>query len=169
MSFRDRLEFNAEQGTYHDGDMRYMFIKPEALMGILHALPAEQRPAVLSAMADSVFVAGGKSAQTYQAQGAEAAQKLLAVIQETSGQLGWGKWSLALTETELTVHVKNSPFASGHGPSEVPVCAPIVGMLRAVSQIIFGTPTTVSETTCAAMKSDDGTSYCTFIAAPKEG
>ena len=49
MSFRDRVAYDAEAGTYHDGTMRYMFIKPEALMGIALAMPAEQRPAVIDA------------------------------------------------------------------------------------------------------------------------
>ena len=164
MSFRDRLVFDPKEGTYHDGAMRYMFLKPEALMGILKAVPPETRPKVLEAMAESVFVAGGKSAQTYQGQGAKAAQALLEVIGETAGQLGWGRWKLTLSDTTLSVEVENSPFVYGHGPSETPVCAPIRGMLRAVSGLIFGTPTTVRETACAAT----GASTCRFIAQPKE-
>ncbi|PTQ75323.1 V4R domain-containing protein [Celeribacter persicus] len=164
MSFRDRLSYAPDAGTYHDGAMRYMFIKPEAVMGILHALPPELRPTVMEAMAESVFVNGGKSAQTYKAQGAEAAQALLDVIRETSGQLGWGHWTLTLTGAALTVEVENSPFAEGFGPSDIPVCAPIRGMLRAVSGMIFGTPCEVTETACAAM----GATRCTFIAKPKE-
>ena len=168
MSFKSRLSYDAAAGTYYDGDMRYIYIKPEAVMGILHALPAEMHPQVLDAMAESVFVNGGKSAQSYRAQGATEAQALLDVIEETSGQLGCGDWTLDFTEERLEVRVIKSPFADGHGPSEYPVCAPIVGMLRAVSAIIFGTKTTVTETQCAAQLAPSVPPVCIFVAVPEK-
>ena len=160
MSFRDRLSYDAEAGTYFDGDMRYIFIKPEAVMGIVLEMPAEQRPAVFEAMIRSVFTNGGKSAQSYKDAGAGASEALLAVIRETSGQLGWGDWDTVLTEDSLSVTVRNSPFAAGYGASDVPVCALIVGMLTAVSGMIFSAPTHVTETTCAAT----GAGVCQFEA-----
>ncbi|MFC3141136.1 V4R domain-containing protein [Psychromarinibacter halotolerans] len=163
MSFRDRVAYDAEAGTYHDGTMRYMFIKPEALMGIALAMPAAQRPAVIDAMAESVRVAGGKSAATYQSAGADEAEKLLAVIRETSGQLGWGKWDIVLESDKLTVTVEGSPFAAGFGASDFPVCGPIRGMLTAVSSMIFGGPVRVTETACASM----GAERCVFEAVPE--
>ncbi|AML51833.1 V4R domain-containing protein [Falsihalocynthiibacter arcticus] len=165
MSFRDRLSYDAKAGTYYDGDMRYMFIKPEAVMGIVLEMPPEQRPAVFDAMIRSVFTNGGKSAQSYKDAGAGASESLLAVIRETSGQLGWGDWDTVLTEKSLRVTVRNSPFAAGYGDSDVPVCALIVGMLTAVSEMIFGAATRVTETTCAAMGADE----CRFEARVANG
>lgn len=160
MSFRDRVAFDAEAGTYFDGAMRYIYIKPEALMGIALAMPEDQRGAVLEAMAESVFINGGKSAKTYQESGAADGEALLAVIRETAPQLGWGSWSTVVDGDELTVTVKGSPFAMGYGAADHPVCAPILGMLRAVSPVVLGGPTEVRETACAAM----GAEACTFTA-----
>jgi len=154
MSFRDRLVFDETNGTYHDGAMRYMFIKPEAVMHIALEMPEDQRPAVFEAMARSVFKNGGKSAQTYQQAGAVNPEDLLAVIRETAGQLGWGKWTTELVEGRLRVTVANSPFVMGYGASDTPVCAPILGMLRAVSGMVLGGPTDVQEVQCAATGAD---------------
>ncbi|QEW23127.1 V4R domain protein (plasmid) [Paracoccaceae bacterium] len=160
MSFRDRVAFDPQAGTYFDGAMRYIFIKPEALMGIALALPEDQRGAVLEAMADSVFINGGKSARTYQDAGAADGEALLAVIRETAPQLGWGSWTTQVDGDVLTVTVAGSPFAMGYGPADRPVCTPILGMLRAVSPVVLGGPVEVMETACAAM----GAAACTFTA-----
>lgn len=154
MTFRDRLHYDAAAGTYHDNGMRYIFMKPEAFMGIALELPQDHRPAVFAAMVRAVILNGGKSAQAYRAAGASDPQVLLSVIRETAGQLGWGRWETQLTPNTLVVTVWNSPFAAGYGPSEVPVCAPITGMLTAVSGMIFEAPTVVHERACAAMGAD---------------
>ncbi|WP_428929287.1 V4R domain-containing protein [Marinibacterium sp. SX1] len=163
MSFRDRLTYSPDTGAFHDGEARYMMIKPEAFMGILPRLPAEIRPQVLQAMADTVFDNGGKSARTYRAAGAEAGDALLGVIAETAPQLGWGSWTFARHDDHIELTVANSPFAAGHGPSDTPVCFPILGMLRAVSGMVFGCETDVAETECAAC----GAALCRFTARPR--
>lgn len=161
MTFRDRLHYDADAGTYHDGDMRYIFIKPEAFMGVALEMPEELRPAIFEAMALTVMHNGGKSAAAYRNQGARDAEALLEVIRETAGQLGWGKWHIETGSDQLTVTVKDSPFAAGYGASDSPVCGPIRGMLTAVSRMVFDAPTVVEEVTCAAMGADQ----CTFVAS----
>lgn len=165
MTFRDRLYYDAEAGTYSDSGMRYIFIKPEAFMGVALEMPPAQRPAIFEAMIRTVVRNGGKSAAAYRAQGAADPEALLAVIRETAGQLGWGIWSTTLDDDALTVTVRNSPFAAGYGPADVPVCAPITGMVKAVSQMIFDAPTMAEETACAAM----GAEVCTFVARRADG
>lgn len=160
MTFRDRLKYDAEAGTYHDSGMRYIFIKPEAFMGVALEMPEAQRPTIFEAMIRTVIRNGGKSAQAYRDAGAADPEALLAVIRETAGQLGWGRWESGLDADRLAVTVYGSPFAAGHGASTVPVCAPITGMLTAVSGIIFNAPTVVRETACAAM----GAPACIFEA-----
>ena len=164
MSFRDRLVYDPHAGTYFDSGMRYIFIKPEALMGIALELPESQRFEIFEAMARSVFKNGGKSARAYQSAGANEAETLLAVITETAGQLGWGKWTAELDEACLRITVADSPFAAGYGDAPYPVCAPIAGMLRAISGMIFGTETEVQETACTSM----GAPACVFEARPVE-
>jgi predicted hydrocarbon binding protein len=148
--FRDRLVFDPERGEYRDGDIRYMMIRPDALMGMIAELPEAMRPLALEAFARSIRSAGGRSARSYQAAGAADAAALLRVIQETAPQLGWGRWQLQRTVDGLALTVENSPFAAGAGPGAHPVCAPIRGMLAAVGELVMGETVTVVETACAA-------------------
>lgn len=158
--FRDRLRYDAELGEYRDGPVRYLMIRPDALMGVLHQLPPEQRPNVLAAFARSVTAAGGDSARMYQAQGGDEAAALAQTIAETAPQLGWGAWTMEVGDGRIDVRVSNSPFAAGFGRAEAPVCHPIVGMLQAVGPMILGGPVRARETACAAT----GASACEFVA-----
>jgi predicted hydrocarbon binding protein len=157
-TFRDRLRFDAERGEYRDGDIRYMMIRPDALMGMIAELPEATRPIALEAFARSIRRAGGRSARSYQAAGSADAADLLHVIEQTAPQLGWGRWRLARSADTVTLTVENSPFVAGSGPSPHPVCAPIRGMLAAVGEIVLDEPVAVTETTCAAM----GAPCCSF-------
>lgn len=162
MSFRDRLTWDAATGAYADGAIRYMMIRPDAFMGILLNLPAEMRPQVLAAMAASIRQAGGKSAQSYRAAGAIDRDAMLATIQETAPQLGWGVWNLTGSDSGLDLTVANSPFPAGYGASDMPVCDPIKGMLKAVGEMVMGGPVNVTETSCAACGAD----ICSFTVRP---
>jgi uncharacterized protein len=157
-NFRDRLRFDAERGEYRDGDIRYMMIRPDALMGMIAELPEAMRPAALEAFARSIWRAGGRSARSYQAAGAADAAALLAVIEQTAPQLGWGRWRLESNGDGIALSVENSPFVAGAGPGPHPVCAPIRGMLTAVGEMVLGEAVAVTETACAAT----GASCCRF-------
>ncbi len=148
--FRDRLVFDAARGEYRDGDIRYLMLRPDALMGLFAELPAAMRDAALAAFARSITRFGGRSARSYQAAGAADADALLATIAATAPQLGWGIWDLARDAAGLALTVRNSPFAAGAGPSPGPVCAPIVGMLRAVGGMVLDGEAAAHETECAA-------------------
>ena len=162
MSFRDRLAFDPSAGRYQDGAIRYMMIRPDAFMGILHELPEARRPEVLEAMARSITKQGGKSARSYQAMGAQAPAALLSVIAETAPQLGWGIWAFSELHGEgFQLGVRGSPFAEGFGAADHPVCAPISGMLQAIGPMVLGGPVQAVETECAAM----GAAECQFQVA----
>ncbi len=148
--FRARLEFDPARGEYRDGDIRYMMIRPDALMGMIAELPAETRPLVLDAFARAISRFGGRSARTYRDRGAADPASLLAVIAATAPELGWGRWDIAQPADGLDVTVQNSPFPAGAGAVGHPVCAPIRGMLTAVGEFALGVPVTVAETDCAA-------------------
>ncbi len=158
-TFRDRLEFDAERGEYLDNGIRYMMIRPDALMGILHELDETHRQPVLEAFARSITRAGSKSAQAYQGMGAADADALTATIQATAPELGWGRWRLSRVENGLDLSVENSPFVEGYGPHQEPVCYPIVGMLRAVGRMVLGGDVNVAEIACAAA---DEETVCRF-------
>lgn len=157
-AFRDRLVFDPDRGEYRDGTIRYMMIRPDALMGIIADLPEEMRPHAMEAFARSIRRAGGHSAHSYRASGAADATALLRTIAETAPQLGWGVWTFTQTMDGLALEVANSPFAAGAGHSTHPVCAPIRGMLTAVGEMTLDQAVTVSETDCAAC----GAARCRF-------
>jgi uncharacterized protein len=161
-NFRDRLVYDAEQGEYRDGDIRYMMIRPDALMGMIAELPEDMRPLALEAFARSIHRFGGRSARVYQAAGAADAAALLDVIQQTAPQLGWGRWRLEHTTDGLVLTVQNSPFATAAAHSPYPVCAPIRGMLMAVGEMVMGEAVVVAETACAA----SGATCCRFSVSP---
>lgn len=154
-SFRERLRYDAERGEYLDNGIRYMMIRPDALMGILHELDPDQHMPFMDAFARSIMRHGSKSAKIYQAMGAADSQALLETIRLTAPELGWGRWRFAHVDGGLDLTIENSPFAHGHGPSETPVCSPIAGMLRAVGSIVLDGNVTAVETECAAMTGID--------------
>lgn len=153
-SFRDRLTFDAARGEYRDGDIRYLMLRADTLMGLFAELPEAARAEALAAFARAVARFGGRSARAYQAAGAQEADALLATIAATAPQLGWGIWTLRREADALALEVHNSPFAAGAGAGAgalaAPVCAPIVGMLRAVGAIVLGGEVAADETSCAA-------------------
>ena len=165
MSFRERLVFDAAAGEYRDGDIRYMMIRPDALMGILAELPEAMQGEFLAAFARSITRHGGRSAQAYRAAGDVAPGQLVATIAETAPQLGWGVWDLRHGDGALDLTVRNSPFVAGHGPAAGPVCHPIIGMLRAIGPMVLGCEVIVAETRCAAM----GHAACRFSVLPLAG
>lgn len=156
--FRDRLIFDAARGEYRDGDIRYLMLRPDALMGLFAELPEAARAPALAAFARSITRFGGRSAAAYQAAGAADAAALLATIAATAPQLGWGVWTLQRDGDGLALSVANSPFAAGAGAAAQPVCAPIVGMLRAVGAMVLGGDVAATETACAAT----GAGCCRF-------
>lgn len=159
-SFLDRLIHDTAAGEIRDGDIRYLMFRTDAVMGLFKRLPEAARREALAALADSIAEHGGRSAAAYRASGA-AGLTLLDVIVETAPQLGWGTWTFVERGPErLVLEVRNSPFVHGFGASPTPVCAPITGMLRAVSAMVLDAATTVEELTCAAQ----GHALCRFVA-----
>lgn len=159
--FRDRLVFDPERGEYRDGAIRYMMIRPDALMGMIAEMPENVRGHAMEAFGRSIRRFGGHSARAYQDAGTD---DLLATIEATAPQLGWGCWTLTRADDGLALSVENSPFAAGAGHSPHPVCAPIRGMLTAIGEMMLG-DVTVTEAACAAM----GAPCCRFSvrAAPR--
>ncbi len=159
-AFRDRLTFDAARGEYRDGDIRYLMMRPDALMGLFAELPPQARAEALAALARSVARFGGRSARSYRAAGADSPAALLDTIAATAPQLGWGVWELRREDDALHLRVENSPFAAGSGASADPVCAAIAGMLCAVGELVLGGDVSVTEESCAAT----GAACCRFTA-----
>ena len=162
---RERLRWDSGIGEIRDGEVRYLLIRPDTLMGMFAGLPPAAQAEALAALAQSTATHGAKSAQRYHTLGAADAVALLATIERTAPLLGWGAWRLGReSDGGLNLEVRNSPFAAGYGPgAATPVCAPIAGMLRAVAELVSGRPARVEETACAAL----GAPACRFRTTSK--
>jgi hypothetical protein len=166
-TFRERLTWDTSRGAIYDRDIPYLLIRPDSLMGIFRLLPDEDRPAAFEAFARSIAYHGRGSAKSYQSLVPAQADALLGTIVDTAPQLGWGVWTLSRSGNErLSLTVENSPFVSGYGQSDAPVCAPIRGMLEAVGGIACGVEMMARETGCTAA----GAVICSFEAraAPRD-
>jgi len=159
MRFRDRLRHDEANGAHYDGDIRYMMIRPDALMGIFARLDPPAREAAMTALRDSIVERGGQSAATYVS--ADGIEKLLGVIEATAADLGWGRWQFAREGEGYALTVENSPFGTA-APFEGPACHAITGMAGIVGTMVLGKPATATETECVA----SGAPACRFRVEP---
>jgi FAD/FMN-containing dehydrogenase len=149
-SFRERLVFDPAKGEHRDGDIRYMFIRNDAFMGLFAELPVEHRLPALAALARSIRTFGGRSVAAYRDAGSATPDLMLETIAETAPQLGWGSWRFSHEGDEIVLEIANSPFAAGAEPSAHPVCHAVVGMLTALGPVLFHADAHVAEECCAA-------------------
>ena len=164
LSFRERLAFDEARGEIRDQSRRYLLIRPDALMGVFRRLPEPSRTEALQALADSIFEQGSDSARAYRAHHGADGESLAHLVADTAPQLGWGLWRFEIADGRVGLTVANSPFAAGYGRADEPVCHPVVGMLRAVSTLVFGREGEAREAECAACGAD----ACRFAARPRE-
>ena len=162
-----RLAFDTERGEIRDEDRRYLLMRPDVLMGMLHGLDADTQRQVLASLMASTQRHGGASIRAYaiHAQG----PTLMEGVARASASLGWGLWQIDQRgdgdDSTLVLRVTNSPFAAGHGACNHPVCAPIAGILAALATTVLGKPAEARELRCAAMPRQDG---CDFVASVRK-
>jgi predicted hydrocarbon binding protein len=147
-SLSDRLQFDRQHGAIHDADRRYLLMRADVLMGVLHELPLAAQTSVLQGMAASACKHGGNSVAAY-LESVGSAQLQQTMI-DSAAALGWGVWHLSATDNSLALDVENSPFAHGHGPAQQPVCAPISGILHSLASALLDSDVVVTEHRCAA-------------------
>ncbi len=159
-TLKDRLVCDDDVGEIRDGDIRYLMIRADALMGIFARLAPEVRKLALESFCESIAEFGGRSARSYRERGAAEPGAFLQVIAETAPQLGWGTWQFSGPQDgAIVLEVQNSPFVAGFGSSDHPVCAPIRGMLTAVAGFLMEGKVQVRETDCGAC----GSTSCRFV------
>jgi predicted hydrocarbon binding protein len=159
-SFKDRLLFDDAQGEVLDGPRRYLLLRADTLMTMFLRLPEPARASALDALEEAVHAQGSDSARAYLAQAGGDGDALLASIERTAPQLGWGRWQFEASGERLRLEVRNSPFAQGFGPSETPVCHAVRGMLRGVADLRLGRASRSLELRCASQ----GHASCLFEA-----
>lgn len=152
----ERLEISPERGELNDGVIRYLMMRPDALMGMFARLTPAARREALAALADSVAEFGGKSVAKYRESGAAEPDQLIQTMVRTSAELGWGLWEFSSSDDgEVHVKVRNSPFAHGSCEVHERACAPIEGILTAIAPVLAGDGASARETRCHSMTGDN--------------
>lgn len=146
------------EGRILDGEIRYLMLRADVLMGLFRRLDGAARLQALEAFAASVREGGRRSAEHYRRLGAADRAALLTAIEATAPELGWGRWRFETGDDGWRLAVEDSPFAAGFGPAEAPVCAPIRGMLGALADLLLGPGARIAEVACAAA----GAEACRF-------
>ena len=145
-------------------EIRYLRLRADTLMGMFRHLSGPARAQALAALARSTAEHGGDSARRYLESGDRDTAALLATIERTAAELGWGQWRFGERGVaRLALDVADSPFAAGYGPADTEVCAPITGMLQAVAERVLGAPCEARETECGAR----GAQRCRFEAVTR--
>ena len=157
-AFWDRIRIGDPAGSIFDGDRRYLMMRTDVLMGMVHEMPAALRGQVLDALAASAYLHGGQSVRAYRNAGG--LDGLASTVIEGSAAFGWGTWHFTVGQRQAELEVENSPFAAGYGQSEIPVCAPIRGIFHSLAQTVLGSDVEVAETQCAAQHGG----RCRFVA-----
>lgn len=147
--------------THGDARIRYLRLRADTLMGMFRYLPGPARMQAFAALVRSAAEHGGDSARRYLESGAGDPAALLATIEKTAAELGWGNWRFGeRSATRLGLEVTDSPFADGYGAADTEVCAPITGMLQAVAGLALGGACEAREVQCRAR----GAASCRFEA-----
>ena len=149
------IKLDEATGAWRDEDIRYVLIRADGLMSAFR-----DRPDGLAALAQSIYIHGRKSLIRYQTKSPDPTV-ILATVAGVASFLGWGVWSFSRDDRGLALIVRNSPFAAAGPSSSTAACAPILGMFRAVSELILHQPVTALEHACAA---SGAASQCEFRA-----
>ena len=143
------------------GEIRYLRLRADTLMGMFRQLPQPARAQAFAALARSAAEHGGDSVRRYLETGAGDTAALLATIEKTAAEFGWGSWRFGERgAARLALAVTDSPFAAGYGAADTVVCAPITGMLQAVASLALGGAWEAREIECCAR----GAASCRFEA-----
>lgn len=153
------IDRDVQAGLIRDGGIRYVLLRPDVLMNIGRFLPEASRGDYLAALEQAFATHAEASFRQYRAAGAADLAMLLERSRVAAGALGWGRWRFTrVTSGDLELLVTNSPFAAALGATSLPVCAPIVGVLRALASAAGHSSATVREVRCAAQ----GVAECRF-------
>lgn len=152
MQTRD-ISWIPEDGALFQGDIRYVLMRPDVVMGILRhvADPA----ALVDVMRRSACEHAVNSFNSYRQSGAVGNADPVAHCCNMASQLGWGSWNIAEKSSgRYVVEVVNSPFALAASGVGQAVCGWIAGVLQAVTVADEHPSAQVDETACVARGDD---------------
>lgn len=154
------IEVDLERGMITYRGIRYMLVRVETLTELARSLEADAgRERVSESLARSASLGGGASIRTYREKFGLSDRDLVEFTCAMGRSLGWGGLTLrTMSESEIVIDVTDSPFASGCGKSDHPVCHMTRGVVDALASALFDTRPETHETRCAAM----GDPVCVF-------
>lgn len=151
---------NPADGSIRHGDIRYVLIRADGLMGAF----AGDNGAPLQLLADSIYRHGRLSLARYFNDNGGDIDATIKTMESRAPHMGWGLWKFARDGgSRLRLSIDNSPFATGK--SARPQCAPAAGMFRAVAELVLGGSVHAQETDCMAC----GAPSCSFLATAGSG
>jgi predicted hydrocarbon binding protein len=160
-SILDEVHFSPEKGAFFYKDVRYLLIRPETLAAFQKAIEKELGPKSSRILFQSGFQGGSLSSKKYREVFRISDLEIVKFMVEMGPQIGWGRFQLEDFDTakkRLVVRVDHSPFAEAYGPSPVPVCHLIRGVLSGTASVVFGKEVEGEESACIAK----GDSFCRF-------
>ncbi len=157
------LTTNKKTGQLVIGDIVYFAMRPDVLMSALLRLEDDMQRKFLASLRQAASEIGGRSIESYSADGQTPNLELLERTASVAAELGWGIWQFsehAESPDALELTVYNSPFASGEGKAAHPMCAAIEGIASRALELAYERPAHVRETGCRAL----GFGCCRFTA-----
>ena len=153
----EEISYDKKSGGWYYKDIRYLFIRPETIVGIqkkVNEICGEAKEALFS----GGYTGGKLSAEKFTKELGLSEEEILAFMCYMGTQLGWGRMEWELHEEKFVIRVHNSPFAEAYGKSDEGVCHLIEGVFAGVGEIIFGKA--VSEERLCKAKGD---AYCEIV------
>lgn len=148
------LKFIPQKGGLFFKDVRYLLIRPETLAFFQKGIEKQLGEKVSAILYQGGFQGGSLSSKKYREVFGLSDEQIVHFMIEMGPQIGWGKFELETfnsREKLLIVKVYSSPFAEAYGPSPLPVCHLIRGVLNGMASIVFKKDVEAKELYCLAM------------------
>jgi predicted hydrocarbon binding protein len=148
------LIFDPEKGGLFYKEVRYLLIRPETLITFQKAVEKEIGEKTSQMLFWGGYVGGSLSSKKYREVFGLSDLEMIHFMIEVGPQIGWGRFELEKfdpVEKYMTINIHHSPFAEAYGPSSLPVCHFIRGVLSGMASVIFGEEREGKELYCLAM------------------
>jgi predicted hydrocarbon binding protein len=162
----ESLLYEPEQGKLSLQGVRYVLLRPGILVDLQKSLethlPYDAAAVLAGASQAEGMVLASRLKEVFGYTGAEVLRSLAFMLQ----QAGWGTITVEMANwesRELVFRADASPFVEDYGPSVVPVCHFLQGLLAGAAIVLFDTEVEGAEVQCVAK----GDSACRFVVTAK--
>lgn len=157
------LEFGPGRITLRG--VRFLLIRPETLVGFQKAVEREAGEAARRCLAAGGADGGGRSARRLRDEMGLKGRAVVEAMCRMGTEIGWGAFRIErYGEAGFEIAIAESPYAEAYGPSTVPVCHFLAGVVKGIGEAVYGAAGAV-ETACASA----GARECRFVATAAPG